>query len=167
MSQRKVFTGKLFDVYVTRKELPNGHTGYWESIDHPGASAIVPFCGGRILLIRQYRAVVGEYIWEIPAGVLEPGETPYQCAKREIIEETGYSAKKLVPVGKIYPAAGCSNEVIHIFKAECGKRGNDNREAGEIIKLRHFTAKEVKALVRNGKIYDAKTLSAFALLGIA
>ena len=117
--RKKVFSGRLLKVFKGTKRLPNGIEAYFEEVDHPGAALIVPFIKEKIVFIRQYRGVIGKYIWELPAGTLDPGETPYACAKREVEEETGCRVKSLEKVGIIFTTPGYSNEKICVFKAEC------------------------------------------------
>jgi len=104
MKEKKVFNGKLLKVFVKEMKLPNGYEIKAEIIKHPGAVLVMPvFEDGRILLIRQFRAAINKYIWELPAGTLEKGEKPIACAKREIIEETGYQAGKLEKIQDFFP----------------------------------------------------------------
>lgn len=165
-SRKSVFDGRLLKVFKGRKILPDGTNSYFEEIDHPGASLIVPYAAGRIILIRQYRAVIGKYIWELPAGTLDAGETPYACAKREVAEETGYKVRTLKKIGVIYTTPGFCNERIHVFKAECGRREKSNMDEGEIIRIRHFRVSEIRRLFDNGKINDSKTIAGLSFAGI-
>lgn len=108
-----VFRGRLISLRVEKAE-----RGPREIVEHPGAAAVLALdTRGRILLVRQRREAAGKDLWEIPAGKLEPGEAPEEAARRELLEETGLSAKELVPLGAIYPTPGYSNEVIHLFWA--------------------------------------------------
>ena len=164
--REKVFRGRLFNVFRSKKILPNGVTGYFEEVDHPGAVIILPVFKGKIIFIRQYRAVIGKYIWELPAGKLDGAESPYSCARREIIEETGYRVKRLKKVGYIYTTPGFCNEKIHVFRADCANRKEAEREPDEIISVRHFTRKDVRRMFANGRIPDAKTISALCMTGV-
>jgi len=106
---QSVFKGRLLNVFVKRLKLPNDYTATYEMIKHPGASLIVPFLTkGKIIMLRQLRPVINSYIYELPAGTLGKNEAPVACARREIIEETGFSAKKFTLLGKIYPVPGYS-----------------------------------------------------------
>ncbi len=97
------------------KKLPNGNSVQLDLIVHPGAALIVPFLGkDRIILLRQWRAVLNKYLLELPAGTLDKGESILTCAKRELIEETGYASQKMTKLGRIYPVPGYSTEIIHI-----------------------------------------------------
>jgi ADP-ribose pyrophosphatase len=165
-SRRAVFKGRLFRVFKGRKKLPNGRTAYFEEVDHPGAALVVPFIRDKIVFIRQYRGVIGKYIWELPAGTLDPGETPYACAKREVAEETGYRVKDIRRIGLIYSTPGFCNERIYIFKARCEGRKEKPKLSDELIKTKQLTRREVLKLFRKGSINDAKTIAALGFAGI-
>lgn len=163
---KTVFNGKLLKVYVKKERLPNGYLATFEMICHPGASLIVPFLNkNTVILLRQLRPVIGSYIYEFPAGTLDKGESPLSCARREIIEETGYSAKRFTPLGTIYPVPGYSTEKIFIYKAEGLKPAARIPEEDEVIEHKLFTRSQVRRLFRQGKIVDAKTICGLALCG--
>lgn len=163
---KTVFKGKLLKVYVKKERLPNGYLATFEMIKHPGASLIVPFLDkNTVILLRQLRPVIGSYIYELPAGTLDKGETPLACARREIIEETGYSAKRLTFLGSIYPVPGYSTEKIFIYKAEGLKMAVRIPEEDEVIEHKPFTRNQVRKLFKQGKIVDAKTICGLALCG--
>jgi ADP-ribose pyrophosphatase len=147
-------------------KLPNGHTIKLELVDHPGAVLIVPFLiKDKVILLRQFRPVISSYIFELPAGTLEKGEQPLACARREIIEETGYSAKKFTRLGMIYPVPGYSTEKITMYKADDLTERGSACEADEVIETLVVTKKMVRKLFAAGKIIDAKTICAFAHCG--
>lgn len=166
MGRKRIFNGKLVKLFTSKLKLPNGKIAYFEEVVHPQASLVVPLFKNRIVFIRQYRPVIGKYIWELPAGILKPGETPYACAKREITEETGYIVRNLEKIGKIYTSPGFCDEIIHIFKADCVSRGCAKKDIDELIKARLVKKKEAIELFRSGKIQDAKTIVALAFAGI-
>lgn len=168
LSGSSVFKGKiLLDVRVDKIALPNGRTVSIESIKHPGAACIVPFLApDKVILIRQYRAVIDKYIWEAPAGTLKTGEVPLQCARRELEEETGYGAKSFRMVGAVYTTPGFSNEIIYIYKAASLQKTAAVPEDDEIISARTFTTGELKRMFRGGEIVDSKTISGLAMCGI-
>ena len=123
MTRQFQFKGKLIRVLTTTRRLPNGRKAQLDIVKHPGAVLIVPFLDrDRLILIHQFRPVLNTYLYELPAGTLNPGERPLACAGRELMEETGYRAGKLTKIGKIFPVPGYSTEVITIFKAEKLKR---------------------------------------------
>jgi 8-oxo-dGTP pyrophosphatase MutT (NUDIX family) len=132
-----------------------------ENIIHPGAAAIIPICdNGDILLVRQLRYAVGKRILEIPAGTLEAGERPRNCAKRELEEETGYRPGTLRRLGMFYPVPGYSTEQITIYEATDLRPSVQHLDHDEDITLERMTQKRVRTLLRTGRIVDAKTLVA-------
>ncbi len=163
---KQVFKGRLLTVFVKKERLPNGYVATFEMIRHPGAALIVPFLSkDKIIMLRQLRPVIGSYIYELPAGTLDKGEAPLACARREIIEETGYGAKKFTFLGKIYPVPGYSTEKIFIYKAEGLSKEERIAEKDEVIESRIFNKTEIKRLFKQGKIVDAKTITALAFCG--
>ena len=162
------FKGKLLKLTTQKKRLPNGHIAQLEIVQHPGAVLIVPFLdSNRLVLIRQFRPVLGLYLYELPAGTLNPNEKLLSCAHRELIEETGYSARKMIRVGKIFPVPGYSTEVITIFKAEgLSPQPLRPKDPDEVISVRVFSRTEIKKIFRNGRINDAKTICALSFCGI-
>jgi ADP-ribose pyrophosphatase len=163
---RSVFKGRLLKVVVKKVRLPNGYIATFEMITHPGAALIVPILSKRrIIMLRQLRPVINSYIYELPAGTLNKGESPKACARREIIEETGYSAGKLICLGVIHPVPGYSTEKITIFKAEGLRKCSRLIEKDEIIENKIFTKIQIKRLFKKGRITDAKTISALAMCG--
>jgi ADP-ribose pyrophosphatase len=164
-----VFSGKLLRVVRCPVRLPNGYKITLELIKHPGAVLIVPILNdGSIVFIRQYRPAIASYIWELPAGTLKAGEKPAVCAQRELIEETGYRAGSLKKLGFIYPAPGYTTEKILIFSATKLLKVPAQQEADEVITVVPKTPAQVRNLLKIGKIVDAKTICALALLkGVA
>jgi ADP-ribose pyrophosphatase len=166
MKKAKIASTRSFSFINKTLKLPNGHTGTYLCVEHIGACAIIPLISkDKVVLINQFRIALEKYIWEIPAGTLEKNEKPEICAKRELIEEIGYKAGKIKKLGEIYPAVGYSDEVLHIFKATNLKKTKTRREKDEIIEPKVFTKVQIRQMVRNGKIKDSKTISAFAMLG--
>ena len=135
-------------------------------IIHPGASLIIPFLTkDKVIMLRQLRPVINSYIYELPAGTLEENEPPTSCARREIIEETGYAAGKITLLGKIYPVPGYSTEKIFIYKAEGLKKTEKVAEKDEVIESRVYTKAQIRQLFKQKKIVDAKTIAALAMCG--
>ena len=133
-------------------------------IKHPGAALIVPFLNkNKVVLLRQYRPVIKKYLYELPAGTLEKGESNISCARRELIEETRYSADKLIKLGYIYPVPGYSTEKIIIYKALNLSPVKRCPEKDEIITQSIVNKDKVRRLFKSGKINDAKTICAFSL----
>jgi len=163
---KRVFKGKLLNVFVQKVRLPHGYVATFETIKHPGAALIAPFLSkDKIIMLRQLRPVINSYIYELPAGTLDKNESPLSCARREIVEETGCSAKKFTLLGKIYPVPGYSTEKIFIYKAEGLQKEDHEAEQDEVIKARVFSRAEIKRLFKRGRIVDAKTIAALAFCG--
>lgn len=158
--------GKKFVYQVKKVRLPNGATTSLEMITHPGAALIVPFLSpDKVIFLRQYRAVLGQYLLELPAGTLDPAEAPLACARRELTEETGYRAGRITRLGQIYPVPGYSTETIHIYRAERLTPCHAEKDADEIITLKVLTRRQAQDGVARGRIRDAKTICALALCG--
>ncbi len=139
--------------------LPNGNTVEMELIHHPGAAAIVPMKDDKtVLLIRQYRHAVGGYLLEIPAGKLDPGEDPRDCAARELEEEIGFRASSLEPVVTFFTSPGFTDEVIHIFKATGLTPGTQNLGRDEVLAVIELPLERAIAQVEDGTIRDGKTI---------
>ena len=147
--------------------LENGVVTDLDVIRHPGAAAIVPFSGrNTVLLIRQYRHAAGGYIWEIPAGTLDPGESPLTCAKRELIEETGFSAEEWMKLGEITPLPAYSDERICLFGATKLTPAKQHLDEDEIVDVHEMPFEHALAMVRNNEIQDAKTISGLFLANL-
>lgn len=159
LSSRLLHEGKNFDFLVDEVELPNGHVTQRDIVRHPGAVAIVPLLGdGRVALIRQYRYAAGKNLLEIPAGTLEQGEPPLECAARELREETGYEAQELEPLLSCFMAPGYSDEVIHFFVARGLSVVGDDPEDDEEITLESYSLEEVRRMIVDNVIEDSKTI---------
>ncbi len=163
---KTVFKGRLLKVATATIRLPNGHTASFEIVQHPGAVLIVPFLDkDTIVLLRQFRPVIGKYLYELPAGTLDPGERPVVCAKRELIEETGYAAGRMRMIGAIYPVPGYSTEKITIFRAcDLSKTVRDVQK-DEVIRFQAIRREKIRRLFAHGKIPDAKTVCALSMCG--
>lgn len=147
-------------------ELPNGRTVRITFINHPGAVLIVPFLNkDLIVMMRQFRPALKKYIYELPAGTLEADEPPSACARRELLEETGFKAGRLVKLGAIYPVPGYSTEVIHIFKAGRLTAAGAQPEDYEVIELIPMNKSTVRRLLVKGKLMDAKSICALVFCG--
>jgi len=163
----RVYTGRIISVDLDTVRFPDGSTGQLEMIRHPGASAVVPVLRAdlpdpEILLIRQYRYAAEQYLYEVPAGRLDAGEPPEVCAARELREETGYRAERIVPLFTMYSTPGFTDERIHLFVATGLTAGDAEREADEFMELVPMPLSRALALIEEGAIQDAKT--ALALL---
>lgn len=160
----RVWQHRFLDAHVDRVRFPDGSEGEQVLIHHPGASAVVPFVSDptgkdpQVLLLRQYRYAVAQTLWEIPAGRLEPGEAPLECAHRELLEETGCRAKRMEPLTAMWTTPGFTNEKIHLFLASELTRGEVNHEADEFIEVVARPMSEVLGMIESGEITDAKTI---------
>ena len=158
---------KKFDFFPDQRiKLPNGAISTVSYIKHSGAVIIAPFLSkNTVVFLRQYRPVLKKYIYELPAGTIDPGESLATCARRELIEETGLRCKSLRKIGQIYPVPGYSTEIIHIFKAEGLTQGEADPEDYEVIKNVPMTKSQVQKLFKSGKLQDAKSICALAFCG--
>ena len=156
---RTAFAGKLVHVVIETERTPDGRSYQREVVLHPGAVAVVARpTADSILLIKQYRHVVGDTIYELPAGTLEAGESPEVCAARELEEETGYRARRLVRLTTFYTSPGFVREVMHLFEATGLEHVGSRPEADERIEVCQVSRQEALSMVRDGRIVDAKTL---------
>lgn len=167
LESEEIYRGNLLHVYRDTVRLPDGGASTREWIDHPGACAVVPFLpDGRVVLVRQCRYPVGKVTLEIPAGKLDRGEAPEACAQRELREETGYTAKRLVPITAMGTAMAFSNEFIHLFAASGLQAGAQCTDADEFINAAPFALPELYEKIRRGEIDDSKTLVALLMLKV-
>lgn len=130
-------------------------------VEHPGASCAVPVTPeGKIVLIRQFRPAIGEWIWEIPAGTLEPGESPDECMAREVVEEIGWEAESLESLGSILTSPGFSNQRLHMFVARLSRYVGTSHEDTEKINVHEMDWDDVRRMMERQEIRDAKSLVA-------
>jgi len=156
--------GRVFSLVRERVALENGIAVDLDIIRHPGAAAMVPLTENRtLMMIRQYRHAVGGFVWEIPAGTLNPEETPLECAKRELVEEIGYSACTWHKLGEITPVPGYSDERIHVFCATGLSPAVQHLDKDEILHVHEIGFEEALKMVERGEICDAKTISGLFL----
>ncbi|HXY68208.1 MAG TPA: NUDIX hydrolase [Gemmatimonadales bacterium] len=163
---RRIYSGRVLNLDVDTVRFPNGESGELEMIRHPGAAAVIPLLSGgddpQLLLIHQYRYAAGGPIWEIPAGRLEPGESPEQCARRELLEEAGATAGRWQRLTTIYTTPGFTDEQIHLFVAhDLVVRPEDQRhEADEFLELKPVLTSRALSMIRDGELVDGKTVVA-------
>ena len=156
--------GRVFSLVNENYTLENGITAHMDFIQHPGAAAMVPMLNQKeVILIKQYRHAIRKFIWEIPAGTLDPLESPINCAKRELIEEAGYASNKWHQLGTITPLPGCSNERIHIFLALDLKPAEQHLDEDEMLKVHQVNLEEALQMILKGEINDGKTISGLFL----
>ena len=156
--------GRVFSLMNENYTLDNGVTADMDFIQHPGAAAMVPMLNYQeVVLIKQYRHAIRKFIWEIPAGTLDPNESPINCARRELIEEIGYSATDWHQLGTITPLPGCSDERIHIFLALDLKPAQQELDDDEMINVHKMDLSEAMQMILAGEISDGKTISGLFL----
>ena len=157
--KKNIFKGRvlslsLYTLTVNKRKVTR------EVIEHPGAAAVLAIEGGKVLLVRQHRFPHGNVL-EIPAGTLEKGETPLRCAFRELREETGHTAKNMIPLIKYYPSIGYNTEIIHCYLASGIKKvGSLQLDHDEIMSVVKVDFKKVLKMIMSGKITDSKTICA-------
>jgi ADP-ribose pyrophosphatase len=156
---KTIWYGKAFDFNVEEMILPNGKETKIGFIHHPGSSAVVPVLEKEsIILIRQYRPAIRDFIWEIPSGTMIPGEEPLECAKRELQEECGFLGKKFEKFGEILIAPWYSDERIHLFMASELIPCEQNLDEDEILTTHFFTFDQAMMMIQKGDIQDAMTI---------
>jgi ADP-ribose pyrophosphatase len=165
LDSRRIFQGRILQVLVDRVRLPTGAVAEREIVRHPGAVGIVALAGERVVLVRQYRHAVGDYLLEIPAGKLDPGEDPVTCAKRELEEETGYRSETLHPLLSFLTSPGFSDERVHLFLTTDARQVMEPpvADGDEPISSVWLHIKEVQDAVWDGRIVDSKTIIGLVL----
>lgn len=166
LSGEDVYDGTLLHVKRDKVLLPNGREAVREWIKHPGASSVIPVLpDGRVVLVRQYRYPVGQVTLEVPAGKLDvAGEDPLECAKRELSEETGYTAERIYKLTTIATTVGFSDEVIHLYAAEDLHGGKQHTDEDEFINVVEVPLAEAVGMTADGRIIDAKTIISILML---
>ena len=163
-SQITLHQGRVFRLVNEKYTLDNGVSSDMDFIQHPGAAAMVPMLNQtEVVLIKQYRHAIREFIWEIPAGTLDSGESAINCAKRELIEETGYSANEWHQLGTITPLPGCTDERIHIFLASGLKPAVQKLDEDELLNVHKMELSTALQMILSGEIQDGKTISGLFL----
>jgi ADP-ribose pyrophosphatase len=157
MKSRRVYDGKIINVRVDEVQINDRQT-IREIVEHGGSAAILPLIGNTIIMEKQYRHAIGKELYEIPAGTLEEGESPEECAKRELIEETGYRAGKLERLGQCYMTPGYCTELIHFFVATDLEEVSHEMDADEDLTVVKMTIDDAVKKILDGEIVDAKTV---------
>ena len=163
LESRRIYTGRVLNLDIDRVRFPDGSVGELEMIRHSGASAVVPFLSDpagedpQLLLIKQYRYAADGFLYELPAGRLDPGEDPLECARRELREETGCSADRVEYLFTMYTTPGFTDERIHLYMAMGLTQGETGHEADEFLTLEPVPLSKALEMIRDGVIQDGKT----------
>ncbi len=161
---REIYRGRVVHLVRESFHLPNGRPVTLELVRHPGAAAIVPLTeAGEVLLIRQYRHAAGGFIYEVPAGTLQPGELPETCAARELTEEAGVVAGSLLHLGSILTTPGFTDEVIHLYLARQLQPAAQALDADELLTVEKMPFDRAIDMCRKGALRDAKSMCALML----
>ncbi len=161
---RRAYAGRLLAVDVDTVRAPDGSTLELEVVRHPGAAAVVPLLSDpagpdpQVLLLKQYRYAAGGPIWEVPAGVLEPGESPEACARRELLEETGARAERMDHLTTIFTTPGFTDERIHLFVASGITAGEPTPMSDEFLEVEARPLSRVLEMIRDQEIVDGKSI---------
>jgi ADP-ribose pyrophosphatase len=158
IQQREIYKGKIFSLWGGEVLLDNGETAVREYIRHAGGVAMVPVIDGNVILIKQFRIAIERELIELPAGRLEPGEEPMRCAARELEEEIGYRANRLILLASYFASVGNSNERMHIFLALDLQKTQSHLEADERIREIVMPLDRVRDKLANHEFEDSKTI---------
>jgi ADP-ribose pyrophosphatase len=164
MNRTTLHRGRVFELHRENVALPNGVIVDFDVVRHPGASAVVPILGQEnVVLLKQYRHAIGDFIWEIPAGTLNAGETPLQCAKRELCEETGLMAQVFEKIGEVTPLPGYADERIHLFVAVDLEAAEQSLDEDEMLDVHEVGLNHAIEMIYKGSIQDGKTIAGLFL----
>ena len=159
ISSKKIFCGKIIELYVDEVELPNNKVVTREKVSHPGAVGIVPLNKeGKIILVKQFRYPTGGVLLEIPAGKMGKNENAADCARRELKEEIGVAGGKLMHLSTFYTSPGFCDEILYLYLTTDFERKENNLEEDEFLDVIELKMKDALTYVKNGKIKDAKTI---------
>jgi len=161
LSSKTIYSGRVFGVRQDQVLEPGGVRATRDVVTHNGSVVVLPvFADGRILLIRQYRHAVGTFLWELVAGRVEPGESPLRAARRELLEETGCTARRFQRLMKVFPTPGFVSEWMVVYLATGLQQGAARPEADERIVSRRFSLRRAEQMIRRGTLCDAKSIAA-------
>ena len=158
INSKKIYDGKVVKLFVDEVLTCNKRKSYREIIKHNGGVCVLAVIDNKIILEKQYRYAYDEILYELPAGKLEEGEIPEVAAKRELLEETGYEANKLIDYGVMYPTCGYSNEKIYLYVADGLSKKQRNLDEDEVIDIEYLEIDKVLDMISQGIIKDAKTI---------
>jgi len=165
LKKNSVFKGRVFEVFVADIILPDGNRSIREVVAHNGGVCIYAEIDGEILMVRQYRYALQQEVLELPAGKLELEEDPQEAAGRELLEETGYQAGKLISLGCFFPSCGYTSEIIHLFKAEELTFKGQQLDPTEFLQVERIKIADLRWMIDNNEIVDSKTLVALLKVG--
>ncbi len=155
------YTGIITSTTLDSVRLQNGHISLREVVEHPGGVTVIPVDDeGYVYCVRQFRYPIGEHLLEVPAGKLEPGESPLRCAKRELSEETGISADEYVDLGKVYPSPGFCKEVLYVYLARGLHFGSSHPDENEFLDVEKIHIDTLVDMTMKNQLADAKTVIA-------
>lgn len=161
VSSEEIYKGKIVHLFRDTVRLPDGKTAVREVMRHPGAVAVVPVDeAGNVSLVRQYRYPFSEALLEIPAGKLDAGEEPENCARRELEEETGLAAEQWMPLGLYYPSVAVLDEKIHLFLARGLTQKNSHPDEDEFLRVEKLPLETLVQSILDGSVPDGKTQAA-------
>ena len=156
---KEIYSGKIFSFVTEDVTLPNDSRTEMAFVQHPGSTAVVPLLDDNTVIMEiQYRHPVRDYLFEIPAGTMDPGESPLACARRELEEETGYVADEFIELGEVHILPAYSNEKIHVYLARGLTPSRQNLDQDEIIKVVTHPLDQVLEMITAGRITDALTI---------
>lgn len=155
-----IFKGKMISLQVDHVLLPNGESATREIVKHPGAVAVIPLLGDKMIVVEQYRKPLEKSQVEIPAGKLDAGEEPLKAALRELEEETGFRTENIKLISSFYTSPGFADEIIHLYLAEDLVKGAANPDEDEFLECEAITLEQAQQYIREGRISDAKTIMA-------
>lgn len=160
LKENLIYRGRFLNFYCDDVSLPGGGTSTREYVTHPGAVCVLPITqNGDVVFVKQYRYSIKSTLLELPAGKLDAGEEPANCALRELREETGYTAGKIKEMGSILLSPGYSNEVIHLFAATELVAGKQQNDEDELTQVHHIPLQKALDMVLAGEIKDSKTVA--------
>ena len=165
IESKQIYEGRRVKLHVDRVVLPGGRETAREVVDHPDCVAIVAVdAENNVMLVRQFRYALAQELLEIPAGVIEPGEKPIECAFRELEEETGYTAANMERIGGFYSSPGCFTEFLHLFLATELEPGHKAVQEDEITEVVPVPLEQVHNLITTGELQDAKSIAGLLLV---
>lgn len=162
--ETNLLKGKIFDVEEHSYIAPDKKEHKYDIVRHNGAVAIVAMIKNKIVLTKQFRPAVKDVVYEIPAGKIEKGEEPFECAKRELLEETGLLARNMKKITSFYSAIGFCDEIIHLYYVDDVMNALQQLDEDEFIELYKFSIEELVAMIEKGEIVDSKTILAIYMI---